>query len=863
MTREEVKKKIYDKKVKKALRSYRFRPFKNFIFWLTGVLTSVAVVAGAVFVGVKVVPIKTYTGGMEEGYVSEEIASKSILDVLLNYNQYGMSDIPGITNSLVETIAGSIAGNYIAINAEKLSTVKFNLDKDGGKAMIEGLLNSITLNPEGLSSINESISNLSIFNEYEETTAPEESNGTLVDTSLAKLYYCEDKDVEQDNGGNQPASAESAQTVKYVRAYDDSGKRLAKANAKLYYPALKDVPILDITQMIDKFVDRIDIGEVVGIVLLEVKNRQLFYDFIEALSENNVEVLESIVNSNEKSKFTIKSVLSEQIDLSELSSISLYNWGTKVDDAIFEGKLENGNIKVDADKSSTAGKTVYMLNPALYYYEVTDGDFDRAFDDNGERIEASEGKDLYYANLLDTPFSDLKTMLSETINSVNVGELLRDTFKDKLQKENSLTLTLMDSLSGKKVSDLDNLATDLLSKFTMDSLNVDLGAFTKLSVFSEWEQVKALDMPIKSSETQISNGTNPKLYYYVVDNTDVGEGGKLNDTAYARAFNDDGSVVEGVTSATALYYAKLSYVGFMDMAELMQDRIGALKAIEMLEAFGGASFNGGDLFSLVLGDKTISELGSIFGADIYLYWVMPYSATTKDTYELILNAMGKEFTDSTIQSVAESITIDDLTNTQLDFNNIPVGEYLDNATLTLICKAINSYRTSAEYKAQHEGQAGKEVSTSIISIGDMKDFSTDYILLKDVANGMGDNIKELICQLVNETDFDKITVKHLSNMNSFDGVTLNTVLPYEDNVALYKILLEATTSVDVSALNAVQLKTEAEALSISALSRFNISNVRLATAMPSINPTLEKMIKQITKNDDFNSIKISNLSGTI
>ena len=108
-----------------------------------------------------------------------------------------------------------------------------------------------------------------------------------------------------------------------------------------------------------------------------------------------------------------------------------------------------------------------------------------------------------------------------------------------------------------------------------------------------------------------------------------------------------------------------------------------------------------------------------------------------------------------------------------------------------------------------------------------------------------------------------MTVKDLSAIESFDGLKLSTVLPYDENKALYKILLEATTTLDLSSMSEEQIKVQAEALSISALSDFKIANVRLATAMPSINPTLEKMIKQITKNDDFSKIKISNLSGEI
>ena len=265
---------------------------------------------------------------------------------------------------------------------------------------------------------------------------------------------------------------------------------------------------------------------------------------------------------------------------------------------------------------------------------------------------------------------------------------------------------------------------------------------------------------------------------------------------------------------------------------------------------GYRTVNGGALIA-VDGKITVDDMAD-FKTD-YIPLSSVANGMDNNIKGLIAELVSKDF---------DEITVNDLTN--IDPDRISLARFItDDKTIGMICTAINGYRASAEYKAQHDGQTGNAIASSNIKVGDIKDFKPDYILLKDVANEMGDNIKELICQLVNETDFDKITVKHLSNMNSFDGVTLNTVLPYEDNVALYKILLEATTSVDVSALNAAQLKTEAEALSISALSSFNISNVRLATAMPSINPTLEKMIKQITKNDDFNSIKISNLSGTI
>ena len=87
MTREEVKKIRYEKKVKKALKCLRFRKLKNFLFWLTGVIVMPAVLVLTSFIGLKVVPIKTYTGGLEQEYVSEELANQSILDVILNLNK--------------------------------------------------------------------------------------------------------------------------------------------------------------------------------------------------------------------------------------------------------------------------------------------------------------------------------------------------------------------------------------------------------------------------------------------------------------------------------------------------------------------------------------------------------------------------------------------------------------------------------------------------------------------------------------------------------------------------------------------------------------------------------------------------------
>ena len=95
LTREQVKERVYKKKVKRALKIARLRPLKNFLFWFAGVLSSIAIIAGSIFVGVKVVPISTYVGKENANkYVSEELSNKSFLDAILEIKNYGISDLP-------------------------------------------------------------------------------------------------------------------------------------------------------------------------------------------------------------------------------------------------------------------------------------------------------------------------------------------------------------------------------------------------------------------------------------------------------------------------------------------------------------------------------------------------------------------------------------------------------------------------------------------------------------------------------------------------------------------------------------------------------------------------------------------------
>ena len=72
MTREELKAKIREKKIKRAFKIMRFRSLKNFFIWLTGALMSFVIFFLTVVVAVGVVPVGTYTGGESDAVVGKD-----------------------------------------------------------------------------------------------------------------------------------------------------------------------------------------------------------------------------------------------------------------------------------------------------------------------------------------------------------------------------------------------------------------------------------------------------------------------------------------------------------------------------------------------------------------------------------------------------------------------------------------------------------------------------------------------------------------------------------------------------------------------------------------------------------------------
>jgi hypothetical protein len=260
-----------DKRTRKALKSYRCRTLKNILIWFIGMLTCIVLLVGSVFVGIKVIPISTYTGGNNEEYVSDDIASSSILDAVLNIDKYKMADLPVLTNLVDSLLNGAGLNEYVTVDQEKLKDIKF-VYSDGSTNFAQEFQACIKITASiqsvGGADALGSLGNLSAFKEWEVVESEEDKpvldeNGNVKKDgenflSNPKLYYY---DSSVKTSENAPLSAG---TARYDRAFDDDGVRIAPVDAQLYFPNLSEIPFLDACNVMGDSISRLPASEVLN-----------------------------------------------------------------------------------------------------------------------------------------------------------------------------------------------------------------------------------------------------------------------------------------------------------------------------------------------------------------------------------------------------------------------------------------------------------------------------------------------------------------------------------------------------------------------------------------------------------------------
>ncbi len=778
LTKEQVKEKIREKKVKRALKIARFRGLKNFLFWFAGVLSSFAILLGSVFVAVKVIPISTYVGGKNNyaDYVSDNVAYKSVLDAILEIQNFKVSDFPIVETTLKDLLNDTkIDGNtslsdVIKVDYDKLNAITFKGDIAGA------LAECISFNEDG---INDKVigtdSSISVFKDYIQVPAPS-VDGQGLTAGNPKLYYYK-----------APVTYSArVQDFGWARVFNDDGTfadgvTMEAVEEFFICPILK-LPITEALKEVGTYLNYLKVNEILDVV--KTDKQSLVYKAFRGVA------IGSFISS-ENGGFSADMIL-KNICLNDLGGPSELGDIGNLD--FFAGYVpveEDDRPEVVGDVITKAGEEQnFTSNPAMYYVlvEGVHGQdtavYARAFNDNGQFnttyykqadgtylgqpqqginpdkfFEDYEKTDLYYANLSFVPFSDALNLIGETIGMQTVPGLMKAMEIDL--GENDLIFKLLGDYTiadfGKSEEDGGFSANSLLSKITLNDLGGaelfgDFGGFT---FFNEYTVVENDDRPILDGD-YIGKDSNSKLYYTLVQ----GEHGK-DGAVYARAFTDDGLLItcftDGATviksydsySDMPLYYANLASTPFDQALELIGESIGRETIPGVMSALGLAV--GTDSFiEKLLNGYTIEDFGKPVeegGFDINKILITDLLGDgNEDLYKLLLSAINKmpdkaQFVvggvldqtayDQAVDQAIKELTIGNLMG-EFDIEGIPISEFieLDDDILKMLCESINANK-KAEYDDNTDPNKGEyqEVTKDNLTIGDFKYFGTNGIKL--------------------------------------------------------------------------------------------------------------------------------------
>ena len=423
-----------ERKTRRLLRRGRFRFIKNLFIWLLGVLCIPTIlVVTTVFI-----PVGMFAGN-DGSNVSTELSNQSLfkvsMTVMSNPSAYGFSDFPIVTkelDSLLDTqiIDGIKVGDLINVDKDKLNQVKFGSD------MAENLKECVeitaTLNSVGGTDMLGDFGKLSVFSEWEDSGKTLETVGTL-DSESAKLYYY--------NKSELGTSAFASENTEYFRAFDNEGNPVSavsgKNDLKLYYPALGDVVVTDLIDIIGESFGRVKLSNLLGI--------------FNADNETIINILGVDTRVADLKDFDINgvkltAVLANGADTEDLYDMLASATGVDSADDITIGDLTNisiNNIKLSVviPENEDSAALYDVLRSALGKTaddEIKIGDLSgNAFDIDNIELETvltkkSEGEDGYEENAKLWNVLEQAITKAEGHNAITVGDLANGFDLDKV-----------------------------------------------------------------------------------------------------------------------------------------------------------------------------------------------------------------------------------------------------------------------------------------------------------------------------------------------------------------------------------------------------------------------------------------------
>lgn len=790
MNKEQVQEKVKEKRIKKALKSYRFRPFKNFLFWFAGVVALPFVLVVSALIGLKVVPISSYLAlapQSEEQYVSEELANKSIIDALASWQQLKVGDLPVLETFIEELLIETGAGDYVEVDYDKLKTVNFFHPTDGETTLVEAVSECIIV-----TATVESMNMQYHFGDLNKTDAfkwePVPSSEVVDPTAEgfnAKLYYYDSTD--EGEGGNTLMSMvmEEEQERKYSLAFEvvevDGEKviqMVEQARGKqLYYANLAKVSILDVLSLIEDRVSKLKITSLFDMFLPENTLGEydtLVYSLLNGVTIGDLLTIEDASFFLDKIK--VGDILGDKLE--KFNALSTFNW-----------------TEVPLDQTPDFSVEENKPNAKIYYYLASDGEnpvYERAYTDDNVLVEGASGKTLYYANLMQIPLSQVLEVFTDVLNKENIDNVLSILSTD--------VGIVADIFKGKTIGDLLNLtdATELLNNVVLAELLSEgsLGDFDGIEIFT-WREV---DVEVDPTAAKFNN----KLYYY------------LDGEEYKLAFDQENNLL--APSGASLYYANLKQVPLGEALDIIGARFNVMKIdglLDIINSNGSEEEQTGLLYDLLSG-QTIGGLVEMTDATALLEKI---SIQTLGGVE-ILGDLSK--LDLFTWAVASDV---DPTSEDFDYKQYYYYDGDDTATE----KEDDLFKLAFDENGQRLAPTGKQLYYANLAVVPFTHFTE---LLSASFNRL--KVVDMISQLATPIDPDSLiakvlgdkTLKQINDVGS--DIYVDWVLPYgEENKGIYKIILSARGE---SWADDVELEQLAKDLMIDSLS-FDVNNIKLSSVM--------------------------------
>ena len=294
------------KKVNRAFKIARHRGLKNFLFWLLGFICCIVFIVGAAYLTLKLIPLKSLLGENNE-YVSEEVAENSLFDTVFSFGNYKIKDFPILTTTIQNAVSDAGLDAFIEIDIDGVGEISFSapdlMQKIGENIEVVATIESL-----GGVDILGDLGKISAFTDVE--LVPNENLPDETGTNFnAKLYYY------YNSNGN------------LVRAFSNDHVRLEESkNKDLYYPALKDVKILEVVDIIS---ERLGESTVVSLLTAfsDIENDNVLLNIIGdkkikelgEISENSIYLYEIMDYSASKTLFDILMDVSKKTDYKEIT----------------------------------------------------------------------------------------------------------------------------------------------------------------------------------------------------------------------------------------------------------------------------------------------------------------------------------------------------------------------------------------------------------------------------------------------------------------------------------------------------------------------------------------------------------------